>query len=64
MASGMPRLAEKATMDFVDLTSKAIGKLCDNHGKALSAAYGNFDCVVACMLGSAGSSPTLSELPS
>jgi hypothetical protein len=45
-ASGMPKVAEKATMELVSLAFGAVGKLCDQHGKALSKAFGNFDRVV------------------
>ena len=44
--SGMPKLAEKATMELVSLAFGAVGKLCDQHGKVLSKAFGNFDRVV------------------
>jgi len=46
VASGMPKVAEKATMELVSLAFGAVGKLCDQHGKALSQAFGNFDRVV------------------
>ena len=46
VASGMPKVADKATMELVSLAFGAVGKLCDQHGKALTQAYGNFDRVV------------------
>ena len=44
--SKMPKIADKATMELVDLAFTAINKLCDKHGKALSKSFGNFDRVV------------------
>ena len=46
VASGMPQFAERATMGFIDLAYRAVCKLCEQHGKALSKAYGNFDRIV------------------
>ena len=45
-ASGMAKIADKMTYGLVDLAFIAIGKHCDQHRKALSRAYGNFDRVV------------------
>ena len=45
-ASGMPKVAEKVTMELASFAFGAVGKLCDQHGKALSKAFGNFDRVV------------------
>lgn len=46
MASGLSKVAKIATMEMVSLAFGAVGKLCDQHGKALLQAFGNFDRVV------------------
>ena len=46
VATGMPKIAEAATMELVNLAFGAVGKVCDQHGKVLSRAFGNFDRVV------------------
>ena len=38
-ASGMPKVAEKATMELVSLAFGAVGKLCDQHAASILAMY-------------------------
>ena len=47
MASGRKALTPIVTKELVQLAWWAVNELCDEHGPALSQAYGNFDRVVA-----------------
>ena len=46
VASGMSKIAKEATVGLVVIAFSAVNTLCNQHGKALSKAYGNFDRVV------------------
>ena len=46
-ASGRPGIAPIVTKECVQFAWWAVNELCDDHGPALSEAYGNFDRVVA-----------------
>ena len=45
--SALPPVARKVTKELCLLAFNAANDLCNEHGKALSAAFGNFDRVVA-----------------
>ena len=45
--SGLPPAARKVNKELCLLAFNAANDLCNEHGKALSAAFGNFDRVVA-----------------